>query len=126
MPSKGGEKRVMLVIPEKVVPNAEARAAIWEANMVNDVLLRNATEIIRNLDMVCDSKSFASRVWNEIVYSTRVGRKEKHKEMFQRCSVGDEWKDRYHNANAVYRAYESAMDKLLAKTKQLREANQND
>ena len=112
----------MLVIPEKVVPNAEARAAIWEANMVNDVLLRNATEIIRNLDMVCDSKSFASRVWNEIVYSTRVGRKEKHKEMFQRCSIGDEWKDRYHNANAVYRAYESAMDKLLAKTKQLREA----
>lgn len=124
MLSKGG--RVMLVIPEKVVPNAEARAAIWEANMVNDVLLRNATEIIRNLDMVCDSKSFASRVWDEIVYSTRVGRKEKHKEMFQRCSVGDEWKDRYHNANAVYRAYESAMDKLLAKTKQLREANQND
>lgn len=124
MLSKGG--RVMLVIPEKVVPNAEARSAIWEANMVNDVLLRNATEIIRNLDMVCDSKSFASRVWNEIVYSTRVGRKEKHKEMFQRCSVGDEWKDRYHNANAVYRAYESAMDKLLAKTKQLREANQND
>lgn len=116
----------MLVIPEKVVPNAEARAAIWEANMVNDVLLRNATEIIRNLDMVCDSKSFASRVWNEIVDSTRVGRKEKHKEMFQRCSIGDEWKDRYHNANAVYRAYESAMDKLLAKTKQLREANQND
>lgn len=116
----------MLVIPEKVVPNAEARAAIWEANMVNDVLLRNATEIIRNLDMVCDSKSFASRVWNEIVYRTRVGRKEKHKEMFQRCSIGDEWKDRYHNANAVYRAYESAMDKLLAKTKQLREANQND
>ena len=124
MLSKGG--RVMLVIPEKVVPNAEARSAIWEANMVNDVLLRKATEIIRNLDMVCDSKSFASRVWNEIVYSTRVGRKEKHKEMFQRCSVGDEWKDRYHNANAVYRAYESAMDKLLAKTKQLREANQND
>lgn len=65
-------------------------------------------------------------IWNEIVYSTRVGRKEKHKEMFQRCSIGDEWKDRYHNANAVYRAYESAMDKLLAKTKQLREANQND
>lgn len=116
----------MLVIPEKVVPNAEARAAIWESNMVNDVLLRNATEIIRSLDMVCDSKSFARRVWNEIVYSTRVGRKEKHKEMFQRCSVGDEWKDRYHNANSVYRAYESAMDKLLAKTKQLREANQND
>lgn len=113
-------------IPEKVVPNAEARSAIWEANMVNDVLLRNAFEIIRNLDMVCDSKSFASRVWNEIVYSTRVGRKEKHKEMFLRCSIGDEYKDRYNNANAVYRAYEVVMDKLLAKTKQLREANQND
>lgn len=116
----------MLVITEKDVPNAEARAAIWEANIVDEVLLRNAAEIIRNLDFVCDSKSFASRVWNEIVYSTRVGRKEKHKEMFQRCSIGDEWEDRYHNANAVYRAYEVVMDKLLAKTKQLREANQND
>jgi hypothetical protein len=113
-------------IPEKVVPNAEARSAILEANMVNDVLLRNSPEIIRNLDMACDSKSFASRVWNEIVYSTRVGRKEKHKEMFLRCSIGDEYKDRYNNANAVYRAYEVAMDKLLAKTKHLREANQND
>lgn len=116
----------MLVIPEKVVPNAEARAAIWEANMVNDVLLRNATEIIRNLDMVCDSKSLANRVWNEIVYSTRVGRKEKHKEMLQRCIIGNSWEDRYRNANAVYRAYEVLMDKLLSKTKQLREANQND
>ena len=74
----------MLVIPEKVVPNAEARSAIWEANMVNDVLLRNATEIIRNLDMVCDSKSFASRVWNEIVYSTRVG----GKKSTRKCSSG--------------------------------------
>lgn len=116
----------MLVIPEKVVPNAEARSAIWEANMVNDVLLRNATEIIRNLDMVCDSKSLANRVWNEIVYSTRVGRKEKHKEMLQRCIIGNSREDRYRNANAVYRAYEVLMDKLLAKTKHLREANQND
>ena len=74
-------------IPEKVVPNAEARSAILEANMVNDVLLRNSPEIIRNLDMACDSKSFASRVWNEIVYSTRVGRKEKHKEMFLKTAT---------------------------------------
>lgn len=95
---------------EKEVPNEEARAEIWIRLTSAELLLNYASDIIREFDGICESKTIATQLWEYVVFCVSKGRVSTREEFLHTIFIS---KTPDKQNPAVYAVYKRTMDRLL-------------
>lgn len=109
---------MLLAHLDKLVPDKEARKKIWKESMIDKTLLYYASDIIHELDTVCDSKIIAKNIWRWISLDAHN----------QRAMTFEQFARAYASLNranascAEWDAYKGIVDKLLEEIRSREEA----
>lgn len=95
---------------EKEIPNEEARAEIWIRLTSAELLLNYASDIIREFDGICESKTIATQLWEYVVFCVSKERVSTREEFLHTIFIS---KTPDKQNPAVYAVYKRTMDRLL-------------
>ena len=100
---------MLLAHLNELVPDKEARKLIWKKSTIDQTLLYYASDIIHELDNVCDSQTIVKNIWRWISLDAHNQRAMTLEE-FERAYVN---LDRKNASCDTWDVYKNIMDKLL-------------